>query len=105
MPRTLRSTLVVLASASLALTPGLAAAQSSGPGQVVDEAKKAGEGAAETAKDAGKSAADAGKKAGRSAEAIGDRLHDSAKGFGEALLDGIKHAGRTIIRFFDDDTP
>jgi type IV secretory pathway TrbL component len=98
-----RTSAVVLASAALALAPGLAAAQSqNGSGQlsdtqVSDAAKQTGQGSAETSKPAGKT--------GQSAGDVGDRLHDSAKSFGEALLGGIKYAGRTVINFFNDDKP
>jgi hypothetical protein len=90
---------VVLASASLAWAPGLAAAQSqSGSDQVSNEAKQTGQAGAESAKNGGKSAK-------QGAENVGDRLHDSAKNFGEALLGGIKYAERTVINFFNDDKP
>jgi hypothetical protein len=93
-----RASAVVLASATLALAPGLAAAQSqNGPDQVSDGAKQTGQRTAETSKSAGKT--------GQSAGDVGDRLHDSAKNFGEALLGGIKYAGRTVINFFNDDKP
>lgn len=106
MRRTWRESLVILTSASIALAPGLALAQSQGgPDQVVDGAKQVGEGAAETAKGVGKTVTDAGKRAGQGAEEAGDRLHDGAKGFGEALLGGIKSVGRTIAGFFTGDKP
>lgn len=95
----LRAGVVVLASASLALAPGLAAAQSqSGSDQVNNGAKQTGQASAESAKHAGKTAK-------QGAENVGDRLHDSAKGFGEAILGGIKYAGRTVIGFFSGDKP
>ena len=100
----LREGLMVLVSASIAVAPGLSLGQSqSGPDQVVDGAKKVGEGAAETAKETGKKVADAGKRAGEKAGDVGDRLHDSAKGFGEALYDGMKQVGRTLKNFFTGD--
>ena len=93
-----RTSAVLLASAALALTPGLVAAQSqNGSDQVSDGTKQTGQGTAETSKRAGNS--------GQSAGDVGDRLHDSAKNFGEALLGGIKYAGRTVIDFFNDDKP
>ena len=93
-----RASVVVLASASLALAPGLAAAQSQGGSdQVSNGAKQTGQGGAETSKSGGKT--------GQGAGDVGDRLHDSAKNFGEALLGGIKYAGRTVINFFNDDKP
>ena len=94
-----RAGVVVLASASLALAPGLAAAQSqSGSGQVSNDAKQTGQAGAETAKNDAKS-----PKQG--AGNVADQLHDSAKNFGEALLGGIKYAGRTVIGFFSGDKP
>jgi hypothetical protein len=94
-----RAGVVVLASASLALAPGLAAAQSqSGSGQVSNDAKPAGQAGTESAKDDTKSAK-------QGAGNVGDQLHDSAKNFGEALLGGIKYAGRTVIGFFTGDKP
>jgi hypothetical protein len=90
---------MVLASASLALAPGLAGGQlQGGSEEVTNGAKQPGQGATGTAQAGGKTA----KGAGRAGD-IGDRLHDSAKGFGEAILDGIKYAGRTVIGFFNDD--
>jgi hypothetical protein len=99
-----RAGVAVLASASLALAPGWAGAQSqSGSDQVSNGAKQAGQGDAGTAKNGGKTARGAGGRSGPGAGDVGDRLHDSAKGFGEALLDGIKYAGRKVIGFFDGD--
>jgi hypothetical protein len=93
-----RVSAVVLASAALALAPGLAAAQSQGGSdQVSDGAKQTGQAATGTSKSPGKT--------GQSAGDVGDRLHDSAKNFGEALLGGIKYTGRTVINFFNDDKP
>ena len=93
-----RASVVVLASAALALAPGLATAQSQGSDQVSDGAKQTGQGT-----EAGNSAGKSAEKAPQSAGEVGNRLHDSAKGFGEALLGGIKYAGRTVINFFNDD--
>ena len=93
-----RASVVVLASAALALAPGLAAAQSqNGSDPVSEGAKQTGQGSGGAPKSAGKTAQSAGD--------VGDRLHDSAKNFGEALLGGIKYAGRTVINFFSDDKP
>jgi hypothetical protein len=91
-----RASAVLLASATLALAPGLPAQSQNGSDQVNNGSKQTGQGP-ETSKPAGKS--------GQSAKDVGDRLHDSAKSFGEALLGGIKYAGRTVINFFDDDKP
>jgi hypothetical protein len=97
-----RMGLVVLASASLALAPGLGAAQShSGSDQVSNGAQQTGQGATETARNSGQT----GGRSGPGAGDVGDRLHDSAKGFGEAILGGIKYAGRTVIGFFTGDKP
>jgi len=88
-----RAGVVVLASASLALAPGLAAAQSqTGSGQ------QTGQAGTESAKNDAKSAK-------QGAGSVADQLHDSAKNFGEALLGGIKYAGRTVIGFFNGDKP
>jgi hypothetical protein len=96
----------VLASASLALAPGLVAAQSqSGSDPAGNGVKQTGQGGAETTKNDGKVEQGNGGRSGQSGGNVGDRLHDSAKNFGEALLGGIKYAGRTVIGFFTDDKP
>jgi hypothetical protein len=96
-----RMGVVVLASSSLALAPGFAAAQSQGgSGQTSSESKPAGKSGSEANQ---KPANGTGSRtAQQSAGDVGDRLHDSAKGFGEAILGGIKYAGRKVINFFND---
>jgi hypothetical protein len=92
----------------LALAGPVAAAQTrSGPDQVVDGAKRAGQGVEETAKGIGQTVTDGARKvgsrareAGEGGKAVGDNLHDAAKGFGEALWDGMRYVGRTIENFF-----
>jgi hypothetical protein len=87
---------------SLAVTPGVLAAQSqSGSGATTDGVKQSGPGP--TIRNGGQSASKADPRGGKGGGDVGDRLHDSAKGFGEALLDGIKFAGRKVIGFFQDD--
>jgi hypothetical protein len=78
-----------------------------GTDQVVEGAKKIGQGVEETAKGVGKTVTEGAKeagnrlsKAGEEAKPVGDKLHDSAKGFGEALWNGMKYAGRTVVNFF-----
>jgi hypothetical protein len=96
-----QTALVVLASASLALSPGFAAAQSQGgSGPTSSESKPAGNGG--TAATRKPATGTSSSKAKPSAGDVADRLHDSAKGFGEAILGGIKYAGRKVIDFFDD---
>ncbi len=104
----------LLAAIATALVFGLAAPSPApaedtkqGPGQVVEGAKKIGQGVEETAKGVGttvtEGAKEAGnrlKSAGEQGKPVGDRLHDRAKGFGEALWDGMKYAGRTVYDFF-----
>lgn len=78
-----------------------------GPAQVVEGAKKIGEGVEQTAKGIGTTVTEGAKEAdkrlksaGEQGKPVGDKLHDRAKGFGEALWDGLKYAGRTVYGFF-----
>jgi hypothetical protein len=104
MRRTWRGALIILASVSLAVSPGVLMAEAPSGGQAtVDSAQPSGQGAEPTIKNDGTSASKADPSKGPSGAEVGDRLHDSAKGFGEALLDGIKYAGRKVIGFFSGD--
>ncbi len=82
------------------LEPARSAAAESGPDQVVDGAKKVGQGVEETAKGIGKTVAQRAEAAGKEAESVADRLHDGAKAFGEAIWDAMKALGRAIQRAF-----
>jgi hypothetical protein len=91
------ASVAILASAVLALTPGLAGAQSGTGSDQSPTASQTTQGGASASSEAGKTTPSAGD--------VGHRLHDSAKSFGEALLGGIKYAGNKVISFFHDDKP
>jgi hypothetical protein len=102
----LRALLVILASVSLAVTPGFVAAQSPSSGeQTANEAKQSSSGVDQPSNNGGTSASETAKPAAPGAGQVGDRLHDSAKGFGEAIVDGFKYVGRTIAGFFNGEKP
>jgi hypothetical protein len=88
-----RILIVAVASASLVLAPGVAAAQQS---QTSGTAQTT-QGSSEPAKSGGNTTQGAGE--------VGDRLQNSAKSFGEAILDGLKYAGRTVVGFFQGEKP
>ncbi len=72
----------------------------SGPNQVLDGAKKVGQGVDETAKGIEKTVAQGAQAAGKEAKTVADRLHDGAKAFGEAIWDAMKAVGRAMQRAF-----
>jgi hypothetical protein len=110
-PRTalrVRSLAPIVTAVCLVTLPAAALAQASkGAGEVVEGAKKIGQGVEETAKGIGKTVSEGAKEVGhRAADASKetkpavDKGHDSAKGFGESIWAGMKSAGRSIKRFF-----
>jgi hypothetical protein len=97
-------TLILLAALAV---PAWTADVKQGTDQVVEGAKKIGQGVEEAARGVGKTVTEGAKeagnrlnKAGEEAKPVGDKLHDSARRFGEALWDGMKYAGRTVVNFF-----
>lgn len=80
-------------------------ASAAGPDQVVEGAKRVGQGVEQTARGVGQAVTEGAREVGQRARAAGrdarpaaDRLHDSAKGFGEALWGGLQSAGRALQR-------
>ncbi len=98
-----RSLVAVVAGALLVLgsgDPARSTEPQNGGSQVVEGAKKVGQGVEETAKGIGKTVSEHAKKAGEEARPIPDRLHDGAKAFGEAIWDAMKSIGRSVQRMF-----
>ena len=97
--RSLVALVVTLALVMAGAAPTVEA-QQRGPGQVVEGAKKVGQGIEQAAKGIATTVAEGVKKAGAEAKPVGDKLRDRAKDFGEALWGGVKYVGRTVQGFF-----